>query len=394
MSAIRVLVVDDSALMRKLISKILSSDPEIDVVATAPNGEIGLAKVKRETPDVVTIDIEMPVMNGLELLDAIQKERLPVRPVVISSLTEKGSRMAMRALEAGALEVVHKPSGNVSLDIENISREIVTKVKNIAHIKEKDINLHALPDSTPRAGGNEPLFRDAHPPQQRATVFSAPPTRERTDQEESKELPHRDGKRARFPRGMKPPRLLAIGISTGGPRALRLILPQFSKGFPLPILLVQHIPDDFVLPLVESLSDVCDLPISKAKAGEELEQGHIYIAPGNRQMGVSTRYGKLYASIEDAAPVSGHVPSVDYLFDSVREAVGGQAIACIMTGMGSDGAKAIHRLKKEGAYTIAQNKETSTVFGMPRVAIGLNGASVVLPLTEIIPHIRECLSRL
>lgn len=350
MGKIRVLVIDDSSLMRKMLGQILSSDSDIEVVDYAQNGEIALRKIKEKKPDVITLDVEMPVMNGLDLLVRLKEERIAVRTLMVSALTKAGSRIAVEALALGALDIVHKPSGSISVDIERSGSEIIEKVKAIAHLSDRDINI-----DPPAVHEKTSAVKESVPPP--STVKK------------------------------KHPRVLAIGISTGGPRALRVLFPQFPKDFPLPVLLVQHIPDDFVQSFAESLGDICTLAVKKAEHGEELRAGTVYIAPGDRHLGVSEYAGKLIVIAEETKIVSGHVPSADYLFDSIGKTLSGAAVAVLMTGMGSDGAKGLHRLHENGAFTIAQDRETSTVFGMPRVAIGLGAADKVLPLSAIVPEI-------
>ncbi|MEK6794641.1 MAG: chemotaxis response regulator protein-glutamate methylesterase [Spirochaetota bacterium] len=356
MGKIRVLIVDDSSLMRKMIGRLLSADGEIEVVDYAQNGEIALRKIKEKSPDVVTLDVEMPVMNGLDLLARLKEEKAAVRVLMVSALTKAGSRIAIEALALGALDIVHKPSGSISVDIERSASEIIEKVKAIAHLSDRDVNI------------DPPAVHERKAPAKETAASPAP---------------------APVPAHVKKkfPRVLAIGISTGGPRALRVMFPQFPKDFPLPVLLVQHIPDDFVQSFAESLGDICTLIVKKAEHGEELKAGAVYIAPGDRHLGVSEHGGRIFAVAEDAKLVSGHVPSADYLFDSIGKTLSGSAVGVLMTGMGSDGAKGLHRLHESGAFTIAQDRETSTVFGMPRVAIGLGAADKVLPLSAIVPEI-------
>lgn len=351
-----VLVVDDSAFMRKMLSQIINKDDSLEVVDTAVNGEVAYSKIKEFKPDIITLDIEMPVMDGLTLLKKLKADKIDARVVVISALAEAGSKTTVEALALGALDVVHKPSGSISVDIETISDEIVSKIKSIARLKSRDMGF--------KLSSAEPVFEE---------------------KSDIKDIP-----KVEVSKKKKKPHVMAIGISTGGPRALRIILPQIPKDFPLPILIVQHIPKDFVAPLAESLSEVCHLNVKEASDGESINKGTIYIAPGDKQMGVR-KNGSAYVIALDGitGTVSGHVPSADYLFDSILDATSGHAIAAIMTGMGSDGAKAIHRLNEAGAYTVAQNQETCTVFGMPRVAIGLNAADAILSLEEIIPHINS-----
>lgn len=353
---IRVLVVDDSALMRKLISDILSESYDIEVVGTAQNGEAALQQVEALRPDIVTLDIEMPVMNGLQFLKELNKRSSRPRVIVISTLTSAGSKTAIEALDLGAVDVVHKPAGNVSTNLDLIKLEMLQKVKNVARISE---NEFVYPEP---ASARPPAVSLAQ------SGFSAL-------------------KRMQAKTATDAPALVGLGISTGGPRALRIALPQLAADFPLPILIVQHIPRDFVPAFAESLNDLSALRVKVAEDGEEIVRGTVYIAQGERHMGVETAKGKLFLTVHTGLPVSGHLPSVDYLFDSINEATKGRAIAIVMTGMGSDGANGVKRLHDSGAYTIAQNKETSTVFGMPRVAIEKGGIDETLPLEEIMPHL-------
>lgn len=356
MSELKALVVDDSAFMRKMISRILENGDGIKVIDSAVNGKVAYDKIVELKPDVVTLDIEMPVMDGLSLLKKLKEDGISVKVVVISAITESGSKTAMQALELGAMDVVHKPSGSISMDIDTKTDEIRNKIKAIAHLKDKDVNVH-LPD-------------DVH-----ETVKAPVP-----------KAPKKSISRSVIS-GKKKPSLFLIGISTGGPRALRMVFPQIPADFPLPILLVQHIPRDFVRPFAESLDEICKLNVREAQDGDEIKKGNVYIAQGERQMGIVPAGSGYKVKISEGEPVSGHMPSADYMFDSVLELTHGRVVAALMTGMGSDGAKALKRLHSAGAYTIAQDKKTSTVYGMPRVAVGLEAADEELPLDDIIPHV-------
>lgn len=344
-----VLVVDDSAFMRRIISDLVTEDPGFHVVGTAKNGEEAVRKVRELAPDVVTMDVEMPLMDGLQALEIIMRE-CPVPVVMLSSLTDAGARETIRALELGAVDFVQKPSGSISLDLRKVQRELLDKLKAAVRAR------------VPRI-----------PPGGTAAVRPGRPDGIRGDRDAG-------GRTADGP----VTRLAAIGTSTGGPRALQTVLTALSADFPAPILIVQHMPPVFTKSLADRLNALCAIRVREAENGEALEPGTAYIAPGGRHMKAERAPGGRYRiRLTDEPPQNGHRPSVDVLFDSLVPLTELKRVAVIMTGMGADGARGLRRLRDSGAQTIAESEETCVVYGMPRAAVNLQAARHVANLHDI-----------
>lgn len=345
---IRVLVVDDSALMRKLISNLLDKDPEIEVIATAIDGCFALTKVEQLKPDVVTLDVDMPRMDGLTALgEMVSRHRMPV--VMLSSLTTRGAALTMQALEKGAVDFVCKPTGTANL--ADMANELISKVKAAARA-----NMSML-------GGS----------------VSAPPA----------------GKIARAGgQGSGTGRIIAIGASSGGPNALRYLLPRIPADIDAGIVIVQHMPESFTAMLAHWLNEICELSVKEAEPGDLALPGRVLIAPGSLHMKARKTPHGCEVLLEGGALVNGHRPSVDVLFHSVAEEFGDQATALIMTGMGGDGAAGLGEIKAAGGHTIAQDKDSSAVYGMPRVAIEKGYADKVLPLAEMPSYLSRKFGRL
>jgi two-component system chemotaxis response regulator CheB len=335
---VRVLVVDDSALMRKLIPQILQADGSIQVVGTAIDGAFALKKIQELKPQVVTLDLEMPGMSGMETLREITlRYRLPV--IVVSSHTTQGASATFKALSMGALDFVAKPH-DASAHMQEVAQELISKIKVAAH------------SEAPRQPNPLPLnFQKAEKPRIRT---------------------HR-----------APTRIVAIGISTGGPNALHYLLTHLPGDFPGSILVVQHMPEGFTDMFARRLDECCSLEVKEAQSGDLLQAGRVLICPGNRHMRVRRMPLGDVAVLSDEPRVNGHRPSVDVLFRSVAQEFGPAALAVIMTGMGDDGADAMGEVKAAGGMTIAQSKESCTVFGMPRAAIERGHAIRVVPLDAL-----------
>ncbi|HLK31741.1 MAG TPA: chemotaxis response regulator protein-glutamate methylesterase [Terriglobales bacterium] len=321
---VRVLVVDDSALMRKLIPQILQSDRSIQVVGTAIDGNFALKKIEELKPQVVTLDLEMPGMDGMQALREITaRYHLPV--IVVSSHTTQGASATFKALAMGAFDFVAKPT-DASAHMQEVAQELISKIKVAAHIE------------LPRLPGPLPLsFQRAEKPRVR---------------------PRRS-----------PTRLVAIGISTGGPNALQYLLSQLPGDFPGSIVVVQHMPEGFTDMFARRLDECCALEVKEAQSGDLLQAGRVLICPGNRHIKVRRMPVGDVAFLSDEPRVNGHRPSADVLFRAVADEFGPAAIAVLMTGMGDDGAEGLGAVKAAGGMTIAQSKESCTVFGMPRAAI-------------------------
>ncbi len=323
-SPVRVLVVDDSALMRKLIPQILATDNSIQVVGTAMDGNFGLKKIAELRPQVVTLDLEMPGMGGLEMLKEIMRlHHLPV--IVVSSHSTDGASVTLKALSMGAFDFVAKP-GDVAARMPEIAGELIAKIKAAAQSR----GIKIAP--------SEPVKQA---PAEKAT----PNTKDR------------------------PSRVIAIGVSTGGPQALQYVLPQLPKDFPATILIVQHMPEGFTEMFSRRLDEICAIRVKEAQSGDLLLPGRALVCPGSRHMKVKRLPLGDVAVLGDEPRVNGHRPSVDVLFKSVAEEFGAKTVAVIMTGMGEDGAQGMGMVKAAGGMTIAQNEESCVVYGMPKAAI-------------------------
>jgi two-component system, chemotaxis family, protein-glutamate methylesterase/glutaminase len=320
---VRVLVVDDSALMRKLIPQILQTDSSIQVVGTAMDGNFGLKKIEELKPQVVTLDLEMPGMGGLDMLKEIMgRHRLPV--IVVSSHSTEGASVTLKALSLGAFDFVAKPQ-DVSARMPAIAQELISKIKAAAQSRSI-------------------LVRPSFSPAPRRVKLSPEPKN-------------------------APTRIVAIGISTGGPHALQYVLPQLPADFPGAILIVQHMPEGFTDMFARRLDDTCAIRVKEAQSGDVLQAGRALVAPGNRHLKVKRLPLGDVAVLADEPRVNGHRPSADVLFRSVSEEFGSQAIAVLMTGMGDDGAEGLGTIKAAGGLTIAQSEESCVVYGMPKAAI-------------------------
>jgi len=361
MERIRVLVVDDSAFMRKVISDILSGDPAIEVIDRARNGLECLEKVKQLHPDVVTLDIEMPVMNGLEALEQLMKHT-PVPVVMLSSLTKEGADATIRALECGAIDFVSKPSGPISLDMHKVADGIIERVKTAAQMKNK---LRKPPVTRPHPVRE----RVPMPTEQTGTVDSQPAWQSPTNIRGTK---------------TNTQKLVAIGTSTGGPRALQTVLTSIPSDFPAPIVIVQHMPAGFTKSLAQRLDTLCSIRVTEAENGQTIEPGTAYIAPGGYHFEVQQENGRLCARLHQQEPRGGHRPSVDVLFESLSRLSNVEKWAIIMTGMGSDGTKGLKQMKEMGPVTaIVEDESTCVVYGMPRAAAQAGLADNVVPLDQI-----------
>jgi two-component system, chemotaxis family, protein-glutamate methylesterase/glutaminase len=336
---IRVIVVDDSQLIRDVFTSILSSDPEIEVVCTAEDPFDAREKIKRYNPDVITLDVEMPKMDGLSFLEKIMTLR-PMPVVMVSTLTQRGADITLRALEVGAVDCIGKPTNMQHLDV--LSRDLIQKVKAAATIKVR--------------------------------------ARETKPQGNPKLLPY-NGDASKW--------LIALGASTGGVEALREVLTYLPANSP-PVVITQHMPAMFTKPFAERLDKICALQVQEAQAGMEIKPGNAYIAFGGMQFKIKKTAGVLRCVVEDGELVSGHKPSVDVLFQSVVETCPTQTVAAILTGMGKDGAQGMLALRKAGAKTMGESEASCIVYGMPRAAFELGGVEKEYHLRDI-P--REILTR-
>ena len=333
---VRVLVVDDSALMRKLIPLILERDPDIEVVGTAMDGAFALKKIAELQPDVVTLDLEMPRMDGIETLRTIMRNA-PLPVIVFSTHSREGAYSTFKALALGAIDFVAKPRDAAAGNLDPVAYQLAQKIK-----------------VAKRAGGPKTL-----------------PKLE-------VEAPVRQKNRSRT--AIAPNRIIAIGISTGGPNALQYVLSQIPGDFPASIVIVQHMPEGFTDMFARRLDECCALEVQEAKSGDLLLAGRVLICPGNRHMMVRRMPRGEMVVLSDGPTINGHRPSVDVLFHSVAQEFALTAVGVLMTGMGDDGAEGLGAIKAAGGITIAQSEETCVVGGMPRAAIVKGYATKVLPL--------------
>jgi two-component system, chemotaxis family, protein-glutamate methylesterase/glutaminase len=335
-----VLVVDDSAFMRKLVSELIDGSGEFRVIGTARHGLDALQKVHALQPDIVTLDIEMPELDGLGALDRIMREA-PRAVVMLTAASGAGDEMALRALERGAVEFVRKPSGPISLDLATIRDELLTALRAAA-----EVNLSGVHATAPHA---------SHPAPARRPLASA----------------------ARS--------VIAIAASTGGPRALAELVPALPAHLDASVLIVQHMPPGFTRTLAERLDALSALAVHEAVHGETIAPSRVYIAPGGLHMRLQIVGDARVIVLDDSPPVWGVRPSADPLFRSVAETVGASAIGVVLTGMGRDGAAGLRAIRDAGGAGIAQNRQSSVIYGMPQAASAAGGATMELPLAEIAP---------
>jgi two-component system chemotaxis response regulator CheB len=371
---LRVLIVDDTVTYRKIVASTLADCPDVEVVGTAANGKIALQRIEQLFPDLLVLDLEMPEMNGLELLEELRRRRSDVGAIMLSAFTAEGAKTTIAALERGAFDFVTKPAnGSFAENSERMGGELRSKLTAYARRKGVSKILYGTSAAPSRAPGvPAPNGRQGPPPPQagqgavQALASPALPSAPRL---------------VSAPAG--PPQVVVLGISTGGPRALTEMLPQLPADLPVPLLIVQHMPPVFTRSLADDLDKRCALAVREAEDGAAISAGQIWIAPGGRQMKVQRDGEQTLLRITDDPPENSCRPSVDYLFRSVAEAFGGRAVGVIMTGMGSDGALGCRWLKDRGAAIIAQDEASCVVFGMPREPIEKGIADVVAPLDRI-----------
>lgn len=353
MKKIRVLIIDDSAFIRKSLSYILESSGEIEIVGTAKNGLEGFELVLKLKPDLVTLDVEMPVMNGLEALKKIMNE-CPTPVIMLSSLTVEGSEITIKALSLGAVDFLTKDVVNLSSGLLNIQKELITKIKSIYLQQSFATKLNRL--------SNRLIKVDEKKVTQSLIEFINPPFEIKS---------------------------ILIGISTGGPLSLQKVVPLLKKNLPVPIFIVQHMPPMFTKSLADRLNNLSEIEVKEAIDREDVVKSNVYIGPGGKHMVVDKVFGSLKIKITTYPENSLYKPCVDVTLNSLIDHYGKHILPIIMTGMGKDGFEAVKRLKQLGGISIAQDEDSSVIYGMPKAIVDNNLADAILPLESIPEQINK-----
>jgi two-component system, chemotaxis family, protein-glutamate methylesterase/glutaminase len=353
---VRVLIIDDSALVRRILSELLSADRAMEVVGTASDAYMARDKIKQFDPDVLTLDVEMPKMDGVTFLRNLMRLR-PMPVVMVSSLTEHGAEITLDALAVGAVDYLPKPKIDVAATLGDYAEELRAKIKAAAKARVRPYTGPAssssgIPEVAPRYSADAVLAKTGAPRQFRTTD-----------------------------------RIIAIGASTGGTEAIKDVLVQFPADTP-GIVIAQHIPKAFSTPFARRMDACCQMTVYEAEDGQQILPGHVYIAPGDRHLLLVRDGARYVCKLDDGQPVNRHKPSVDVLFRSVAQQAGRNAIGVILTGMGKDGAMGLREMRDVGCPTIAQDEATSVVWGMPREAVALGAAGQVLALQDIPAKVR------
>ena len=351
MKKIRVVVVDDSALVRSLLTEIINRQKDMECVGAANDPLIAREMIRELNPDVITLDVEMPRMDGIDFLGRLMRLR-PMPVLMISTLTERGAEVTMRALELGAIDFVAKPRIGLAEGIKDLSDQIVEKIRIAA-------SAHIRRASTPAAGASATAGAPAAPPKLLGRLSTE--------------------------------KLICIGSSTGGTEAVKEVLVRMPADSP-GIVITQHMPPGFTTSFAARLNGLCQITVKEAAHGERILPGHAYIAPGGKQFRIDRSGANYVAVVEDGEPVNRHKPSVEVLFHSCAQVAGPNAFGIMLTGMGNDGAKAMREMKDAGSYNYVQDEASCVVFGMPREAIAHGAADEVLSLTAIAPALLARLS--
>lgn len=388
MDDISVLICDDSALMRNLISRIIDGTEGMRVVAKASNGQVALEKIKDTNPDIIVLDIEMPVMNGIEFLRVRKEQKIKVPVVVLSSVATKGAAVTMEALELGAADFITKPAGSVSADISEVADQLIDM-------------LASYGSQYARRQGKVPYIPEFFQKQRKLLKAESFVANKKADDNAPVQKPKLDAAQIlsfntvekKEPVVITPIReggsidVIAIGISTGGPNALRDVFKMIDPRLKQPILVVQHMPKGFTKAFAESLDKICPLAVKEAEDGEKILGATVYIAPGDNHITVVETGGERFIKLTHDPQRNGHRPSADVMFESVAKVYKNHALGVIMTGMGRDGAVELAEMRKQGAWTLGQDEESSIVYGMPRVGWEMGGVQKQVSLMKMADEI-------
>ncbi len=348
MNTLKVLIVDDSVVMRRMLTEALSGQPGIEVAGTASNGKLALQRCEHLRPDVITLDLEMPEMDGMTAIVKLRQMRPEARIILCSSLSRRGADITLEALRLGVDDYITKPASGVSAEqnVQLLRSDLIPRI------------LQFFPSESRR---------------------------------QTKAAPQAPAEKPKWP-GLQTAAILAIGVSTGGPTALAELMPQFPSQFPLPVVIVQHMPPSFTASLAERLNKICAIGVSEAKDGERITPGHALIAPGGFHMKLVRNGDHVCTALTTEPAENSCRPAVDVLFRSVAQLFPKKAIGAILTGMGSDGAKGLLAMQQAGAYVLAQDEKSSVVWGMPGEAVRLGVVNQTLPLLEIVPELMKKVS--
>lgn len=398
MEDISVLICDDSALMRNLISRIVDGADGMKVVGKAMNGQFLIEKIPLLNPDIIVLDIEMPVMTGIEFLKYRKEHNIDIPVIILSSIAEKGATVTMQCLELGACDFITKPNGSVSADITSVSDQLIDLISSYGgqYARRKGRSVQNS-DFYAQKATDRIITRKL---QSAMGVDAANKFLESERDRREKEITSKP--RFDFKQEVKTPSVIeslrepgrieaiAIGISTGGPNALREVFKNLDPNLKQPILVVQHMPAGFTKEFANSLDKICPLSVKEAEDGELVEEGHIYIAPGNYHIFVEIgNFGRKYVRLSQEPQRNGHRPSADVLFESMASVYQNRCLGVIMTGMGKDGAAELASMRKQGAWTLGQDEKSSIVYGMPKVAFELGGVQRQVSLENMAAEISK-----
>ncbi len=391
MDDISVMICDDSALMRNLIGRIIDETTGLSVCGKTENGKDLLEKLESTKPDVILLDIEMPVMNGVQFLEERKKRLINIPVIILSSVATEGAAVTMKCLELGASDFITKPGGaSVTLRIGDVTKDII---EYVASYGGAYANAHGKKVPEPEFFSHQIKLKEAErfiikkkgeDVAKTASITKQDSVPQSWFQSKVKEpiviTPERPGGKIE---------IIGIGISTGGPNALRDVFKAIDPNLKQPILVVQHMPAGFTAEFAQSLDSICPLEVSEAKDGEPVLGGHVYIAPGSYHMFVERKAIGNFIKLSQDNPRNGHRPSCDVLFESIAEIFQNRALGVIMTGMGRDGAAELAEMRKKGAWTLGQDKDSSIVYGMPKVAFELGGVERQVPLSKMADEISK-----
>jgi two-component system chemotaxis response regulator CheB len=370
---IKVLVVDDTITYRQILSTVVSNLNNVELSGTAPNGKIALSKIELNPPDLVLLDVSMPVLDGIETLKIIRKDHPQIDVIMVSGVDRGNANLTMKALNLGALDFIPKPEGTSPDESLNTLRQAINPLISLVRTRMFSRKIRGVSSGKETISSKADTFQPVSGIEKRPQIPEFSPERK-------KEIGKID--------------VVALGVSTGGPNALQVVIPSIEKKLPVPILAVQHMPPMFTASLAERLDRDSEIDVTECKEGEKVEKGHMYIAPGGHHMVVRKGVGaNKTLGIVDSPPVNSCRPSVDVLFRSIGMVYGGNVLTVILTGMGNDGASGVATIRRKGGYSLVQDQKSSVVWGMPGAVVEAQAADEVVPLDRIANKIMEIVNK-